>query len=136
MTSKYLVVLTLLLAIATIAAAQQCPPGQTAVNGQCVFNCQAANCDICDPHDPTHTACATCSFGYILDAKKVCRPACTIANCVTCSSSGNNACQECASGYLRTASGHCKRSGSSGSTVVSVAVASAVVVASVFAIAA
>ncbi|KAG5472217.1 hypothetical protein LSCM1_03614 [Leishmania martiniquensis] len=130
MPSKFLVTLTLLLVTAVIVSAQQCPPGQIVVNGQCVAACRAANCDICDPRDPTHTKCATCSFGYILDENKACRPACTIPNCMTCSSSGNNACQVCAHGYLRTASGKCKRSGNSASTVASIAVASAIVAAS------
>lgn len=136
MASKFFLAVTLLLAIAMLASAQSCAPNYTPVNGVCVLNCQAAHCDICDPHDTTHTACATCSFGYLLTPSKTCTPACSIANCVTCSSSGNNACQECAPGYLRTAKGLCRRSGNSASTVASVAVASTILAASLFAIAA
>ncbi|CAJ1031327.1 hypothetical protein Q4I30_005791 [Leishmania utingensis] len=135
MAFKFIVALTLLLTITTIASAQTCPPGYTMVGGQCVSNCKTAHCDICDPNDATHTDCLTCTPGYVLNTDKSCMPSCTITNCVTCSFSGNNACQQCAPGYLLTASGTCMPSRDTASTVASVVVASTIVVASVFAFA-
>ncbi|KAK7200599.1 hypothetical protein NESM_000115900 [Novymonas esmeraldas] len=132
MAAKLTVALALLLAFAMIATAQSCPPGYSSVNGQCVLNCQAANCDVCDPYDETHTACSTCSFGFIITPSKTCTPACSVPNCKLCSSSGNNACQECAPGYLRTAPGMCKRGRNGATTAASAAVAAVVIAASVY----
>ncbi|KAG5498478.1 hypothetical protein JKF63_02764 [Porcisia hertigi] len=143
MASQIMIAVACLLAIAMMASAQICPPGTSSVNGQCRFNCQVANCDICDPSDLTHSTCATCSLGFRPGGSGTCEPMCTVLNCVLCSSSGNNACQTCQTGYLRTAAGMCRRgSGISNSatttttTAASVALACTIMAALFFTIAA